>query len=197
MFLLGPTLPPPTPDGSIVPEGMVHGRFQPFHLGHLEYVLEAARCCQQLIVGLTNPDPLRTRFEADDPYRSDPAANPFPYHVRCLMVQRSLVEAGVDAGRFTIVPFPIHDSHLWAHYVPTGVTHFLRVLSPWGVTKVRQLKAAGYPVVDLAREGINTISGTEVRRRWRGGDDWRALVPDAVAEIMVMIPVSGLVHRVR
>ena len=74
---------------------------------------------------------------------------------------------------------------------------FLRVLSPWGVTKVRRLRAAGYPVVDLAREGINTVSGTEVRSRWREGDDWRTLIPEAVAEIMVTIPVTGLVHGVR
>jgi cytidyltransferase-like protein len=35
----------------------VHGRFQPFHYGHLEYTLAALACCDHRIIGITNPDP--------------------------------------------------------------------------------------------------------------------------------------------
>ena len=81
------------------------------------------------------------------------------------MVQVSLVEAEVDPGRFTIVPFPIHNPHLWAHYVPAGVTHFLRVLSPWGVTKVRRLRAGS-----RARSGISRVPGSRVGPNAGGRD---------------------------
>ena len=39
----------------IVRQGMIHGRFQPFHKGHLEYMRGAAECCDELFVGITNP----------------------------------------------------------------------------------------------------------------------------------------------
>jgi nicotinamide mononucleotide adenylyltransferase len=32
--------------------GVVHGRFQPFHNGHLEYVLSAKQKCDFLYVGI-------------------------------------------------------------------------------------------------------------------------------------------------
>ncbi len=33
--------------------GMIHGRFQPFHNGHLEYLLAALERCETLIIGIT------------------------------------------------------------------------------------------------------------------------------------------------
>jgi len=36
--------------------GMIHGRFQPFHTGHLEYLVAAAGRCRRLAVGITNPE---------------------------------------------------------------------------------------------------------------------------------------------
>jgi nicotinamide-nucleotide adenylyltransferase len=46
---------------------MVHGRFQPFHSGHLQYALAALQRCAHLIVGITNPDPSAIVQEQTDP----------------------------------------------------------------------------------------------------------------------------------
>jgi len=46
---------------------MIHGRFQPFHNGHLEYLRGAASRCDEIFVGITNPDPERIRPEPADP----------------------------------------------------------------------------------------------------------------------------------
>ncbi len=35
--------------------GVVHGRFQPFHLDHLKYALAGLTHCDYLFVGITNP----------------------------------------------------------------------------------------------------------------------------------------------
>ena len=59
--------------------GVIHGRFQVFHLDHLAYLLAGASRCEKLIVGITNPDPNLTRPEATDPQRSAPEANPLTY----------------------------------------------------------------------------------------------------------------------
>ena len=46
--------------------GMIHGRFQPFHLGHLEYLKGAAERSDEVFVGITNPDPAHVKPEASD-----------------------------------------------------------------------------------------------------------------------------------
>ncbi len=162
--------------------GMVHGRFQPFHLGHLEYARMAAERCERLLVGITNPDPSHIRPEAADAHRSDPQANPFPYHLRYRMVRAALEDAGIQPA--AIVPFPIHEPQLWPHYVPTGTTQFLRVFSDWGQEKRRRLEAAGYQVVVLDAAAGKSVSGARVRRLLATGGAWADLVPPAVAALV-------------
>ena len=43
---------------------MIHGRFQPFHNGHLAYLCGAAARCDELFVGITNPDVRRAAIQA-------------------------------------------------------------------------------------------------------------------------------------
>lgn len=162
---------------------MVHGRFQPFHSGHLEYALEAAVRCSELVVGITNPEPEEVPPESMSPHRHLPEANPFSYWERLLMVRAALGAAGIDLTRVSIVPFPLHAPSRWPHYVPPGVTHFIRVFSAWEEAKAERLRTAGYLVVELAVEGKD-ISGTEVRRRLAAGADWRSLLPGAVTELI-------------
>ena len=65
---------------------MIHGRFQPFHNGHLEYLRGAAERSDEVWIGITNPDPERIKPEASDPLRHLPESNPFSYVERLLMV---------------------------------------------------------------------------------------------------------------
>lgn len=162
--------------------GMVHGRFQPFHLGHLEYVQMAARRCQQLYVGITNPDPTHVRTETTDPHRSAPEANPYPYHLRYRMVREALGDAGIEPA--AIVPFPIHEPALWPHYVPAGTVHLIRLHSAWGAEKHRRLQAAGFAVEVLPAPAGKTISGEQVRKRRAAGESWTELVPVPVARVL-------------
>jgi nicotinamide-nucleotide adenylyltransferase len=162
---------------------MIHGRFQPFHNGHLAYLLGAGARCEALYVGITNPDPTHVAVEEADPDRSSPQANPFPYHLRQAMVCEAAAEAGVECHRLAVVPFPIHQPELWSCYVPPHAVQYLRLFSPWGETKRARLEAAGYRVEVL--EGRKEVSGTEVRRRLREGGAWEELVPPAVARLVV------------
>ena len=38
------------------PIGVIHGRFQMLHHGHMEYLLAGKKRCQRLIIGISNPD---------------------------------------------------------------------------------------------------------------------------------------------
>ena len=163
--------------------GMVHGRFQPFHAGHLEYALQASTRCRELLVGITNPEPGEVPRESTSPHRHLPEANPYTYLERLLMVRAALGAAGIDLARVAIVPFPIHDPSRWHHYAPLGVTHFIRVFSDWEAEKAARLRAAGSAGVELPA-GAKEVSGSEDRRRLAEAGDWRGLLPAGVAELI-------------
>ena len=164
--------------------GMIHGRFQPFHNGHLEYMRGAAERSDELWVGITNPDPARILPEASDPARHLPESNPYTYDERLLMVKAAAGDLGLEPERVHVIPFPVNEPELWAAYVPERITQYLRLFSEWGGEKNDRLRAAGYEVVILD-EGIEKqLSGADVRAAMRAGDDWEPLVPPGVARVL-------------
>jgi nicotinamide-nucleotide adenylyltransferase/phosphinothricin biosynthesis protein PhpF len=162
---------------------MVHGRYQPFHLGHLACLEAAAARCRRLVVGITSPDRSHLRPEPADPARHLTESNPFTYLERLLMVTGAVRERGL-ATPVSVVPFPISEPALWPDYVPPGAVHFLRLYSPWGSEKAARLRAAGHEVVVLDQGGAKDVSGAEVRSLLRTGGDWRARVPPASAAVI-------------
>jgi nicotinamide-nucleotide adenylyltransferase len=167
-----------------VRRGMIHGRFQPFHLGHLEYLRGAAERCDELFVGITNPDPTRIRHEPSDPARHLPESNPWTYAERLLMVKAAARDLGLGLERVHVIPFPVNEPDLWPAYVPEDVTQFLRLFSDWGGTKLDRMRAAGYEVVVLDEGAEKEVSGADVREALREGGDWETLVPPGVARVI-------------
>ena len=161
--------------------GMIHGRFQPFHNGHLEYLRGAAERSDEIFVGITNPDPTRIKEEPSDPLRHLPESNPFSYVERLLMVTAVAEDEGIRAH---VIPFPVNEPELWAAYVPQGVTQYLRLFSDWGGTKLERMRDAGYEVVILDEGASKEISGAEVRAAMREGGAWQELVPPGVARVI-------------
>jgi nicotinamide-nucleotide adenylyltransferase len=164
--------------------GMIHGRFQPFHNGHLEYLAGAAQRSDELFVGITNPDPWRIKEEPSDPLRHLPESNPWSYVDRLLMVKAAAADLGLDPGDVHVIPFPVNEPELWPAYVPAGVVQYLRLFSEWGGTKLDRLREAGYEVVILDEGGEKAVSGAEVREAIRAGGDWESLVPAGVARVI-------------
>lgn len=164
--------------------GMVHGRFQPFHNGHLEYLRGAYERSAEIFVGITNPDPARIKPEQSDPLRHLPESNPWTYSERLLMVKAAVRGAGLDLSRVHVIPFPVNEPELWPAYVPEGVTQYIRLFSAWGGTKLDRFREAGYEVVVLDHGVQKEISGAEVREALREEGDWEALVPAGVARVI-------------
>ncbi len=160
---------------------MIHGRFQPFHLGHLEYLHGAAARCDEVWIGITNPDPARVKEEPSDPLRHLPESNPYTYAERLLMVKAVAADERIDVH---VIPFPVNEPELWDAYVPRDVTQFIRLFSQWGGTKIDRLRDAGYEVVVLDEGLEKEISGADVRVAMREGGDWRSLVPAGVARVL-------------
>src|SRR4051794_21753162 len=89
---------------------VMHGRFQPFHLGHLSYAVEAAADCDLLVVGLTALARKRDTAAAQvAPHRVDDASNPLDFAERAYVVRAALVAEERVACPVVTVPFPIDD----------------------------------------------------------------------------------------
>jgi nicotinamide-nucleotide adenylyltransferase len=174
--------------------GMVHGRFQPFHCGHLEYTLAALRRCEHLFIGITNADPSLILPEEADPERHKPEANVFTFFERQWMIRATLVDVGVDLSRISVVPFPIHHPERWRFYCPLEATQFIRLFSAWGKEKLRRFQETGWSVAVLGNGASKEVSGSEVRRRLIEGQGWEELVPHGVASVLREI---GAVERLR
>jgi cytidyltransferase-like protein len=166
---------------------MIHGRFQPFHNGHLEYLRGAAERSEEVFVGITNPDPARIRPEPSDPVRHLPESNPWSYAERMLMVKAAAIDIGLDLARVHPIPFPVNEPERWPAYVPAGVTQYIRLFSDWGGTKLDRLREAGYDVVVLDEGSDKDVSGVEVRAALRDGGRWEDLVPPGVARVITSL----------
>lgn len=171
----------------VVHSGMIHGRFQPFHKGHLDYLKAGLSRCRRLIVGITNPEPRTIVEVASNGHRHRAAANPYTFYLRVRMIQESVLRCPECADRFadvTIVPFPIHTPEVWEHYIAgQDVVQFMRLLDPWDYDKQTTFERHGFRVeIDNA---TRLYSGTEVRADLiGGGSTWRSKVPDGTRHVL-------------
>ncbi len=173
--------------------GVIHGRFQVLHNDHLAYLLAGMALCRHLVVGITNPDPILTREESADPKRSSPAANPLTYFERYVMVRAVLEEAGIEASRFSVVPFPINRPELYRYYVPLDALFFLSIYDDWGRRKLEYLTSLGLAThvlrdVPARQKGL---SATDIRRRMAMNEPWEEMVPPAVVDLMKKWDIPG------
>ena len=175
------------------PIGVIHGRFQMLHHGHMEYLLAGKKRCQRLIIGISNPDEGCTAFSAACPHRSEKDANPFSFFERYEMIRLAMLEAGVKREEFEIVPFPVNRPELLLQYVPQSAKFYVTVYDDWGREKLRMLQNLGCEteVMWERTDAERFTSGTEVRRRMAEGENWRELVPESVYRFITDHDLEG------
>ncbi|HVL86475.1 MAG TPA: nicotinamide-nucleotide adenylyltransferase [Candidatus Thermoplasmatota archaeon] len=156
------------------------GRFQPFHLGHLEVVRAIASDFEVVIVGIGS---------AQESHTPD---NPFTAGERHLMIQASLDAAGIR--NYVVVPIvDVGRNALWVSHVAALVPPFEVFFSNNALPR-RLFAEAGYQVQEAPFYERARYSGTLVRERMLGGGPWRELVPKEV--VAVVEEVRGL-DRIR
>jgi cytidyltransferase-like protein len=162
--------------------GVIHGRFQPLHLGHMEYLLAGKSRCNFLWIGITNSDPEMTAVHPTNPKRSLPSSNPFTYYERLIMIRESLIEAGIPSHEFEIVPFPINYPERLKYYVPLDARFFVTIYDEWGRVKVDILHSLGLDIEIMWERSMKDrlTTGTEIRNLIEIGGDWQHLVPSSV-----------------
>lgn len=162
----------------------VTGRFQPFHVGHLELIRRACAQCDALIIGITNPDPGSWREHDDSAHRHRPEANPFTYWQRHAMIATSLTaardEGWLPSGGWTIVPFPLDRPDVWFDYIPRNAVQFVRAFSAWERSKADALHEGGYEVVVWDGTPESAVRASAIRAAWARGEEEVDLLPEVI-----------------
>lgn len=176
--------------------GVIHGRFQMLHLGHMEYLLAGKERCEYLIIGITNPDSHLTKHSDANPHRSTTLANPLTYFERFQMISATMAEAGVKREEFDIVPFPINYPELVFNYAPRTAKYYMTIYDEWSKEKQAALQQLGCDIeVMWTRTNAEKVtSGSEVRDCIIHDRPWEHLVPKAVFDYVIQ---NGIDERIR
>ena len=151
--------------------GLLIGRFQPFHLGHLEALRFALSKTDRLWVGLGSSN--RPRQES----------NPFSAEERRQMILSSVDDR--TAARIKICPIPDVDDHKkWMALIDEIVPKFDAVFTNDDLTKhmysMRSTDVIPIPLVNRA-----DLSGINIRHLIAGGQKWEHLVPDGTRRFLI------------
>lgn len=180
----------------MVKTGVIHGRFQGLHNGHMEYLLEAKKRCDFLVIGITNflGNAVDSEISRIDDHRLSEEGNPFSFYERMEMISGAMLEAGVPKEKFTIVPFPIENPEQIKNFVPRDAVFFMTIYDEWGKEKKKRLQELGFDVEVMweRTENQKPISGSLVRERIKNGSEWKSLVPPFVYNYITekIIPYS-------
>lgn len=163
--------------------GLVYGRFQVLHYGHMDYILETLKKTEHLIIGICNPESELTKFTEICPHRSRPSANPLTYFERMECIKGALLEANVPLYKFDIVPFSINYPEKIFNYVPKNVKCFIPIFEPWGAENVRVFKEELGLDVEVIIDGTlddKRDNASNVRNLIYTEKDWSKNVPNFV-----------------
>jgi nicotinamide-nucleotide adenylyltransferase len=162
--------------------GLYVGRFQPFHMGHLDAIKNVLAEVEEIIIVIGSAQ-----------YSHTPT-NPFTAGERLVMSRQALEEEGIDSGRVWVVPVPdVHLHMMWVSAVEGYTPKFHIVYSNEPLTR-RLFMEAGYKVKGLPFFERQFFSSTLVREKMLNGDNWQTLVPKSVADFIE--EVDG-VNRIR
>ncbi|MGB9841357.1 MAG: nicotinamide-nucleotide adenylyltransferase [Candidatus Bathyarchaeales archaeon] len=163
----------------MVNRGLYVGRFQPFHLGHLEAAKEVLKEVDELVIVIGSAQ------------YSHNLSNPFTAGERLVMIRRALQEANVDLSRVWIVPVPdVHLHMLWVSALEGYTPRFNVVYSNEPLTR-RLFIEAGYKVKSIRFFQRNLYTSTIVREKMLKGENWTTMVPKSVAEFINEIDGVG------
>ena len=167
-----------------VPFGCVHGRFQPPHKGHLNYILAAKERCEILYIGITQPDNESLSDCPDDPHRSDRENNPLSFMERQESLKRMLAGSNLYERRdFVIIPYDIDSPELLKRYIHPTWMQYTTLIDDWNIKKNQKLKKLGYETTSLAnKREDDRISGTAIRSLARSDDiSYRQMITEEMA----------------
>lgn len=152
-------------------DGLLIGRFQPFHFGHLEALRFALSKVDRLWLGIgsSNKPP-----EKENPFSSDE---------RKEMILLSIDES--MKNKITIYPIPDLDNHLrWIEKIDTIVPKFDIIFSNDKLTQHLYSKRS-ITIMSIPFLNRDRLSGTNIRNLIKSDQKWDDLVPDGTRNFLI------------
>ncbi len=152
------------------------GRFQPFHIGHLNSVKEILENHDEIIIAI-----------AAAQYSYEPN-NPFTAGERAWMIHETLKDEKIDLSRVYVLAIPdINDNLLWPHHVEKNVPPFSIVYSNNSFTLLL-FEDAGFKTAKHLQFKMDLYNATRIRELIaKNSQEWKNLVPKKVVEIIERI----------
>ena len=155
--------------------GLMMGRFQPFHLGHLDLVNQILKECEEVIILVTSAQ--FNYLEKD----------PFTAGERIEMIHNSLKSSDIDLNRCIILSLENQfNIATWSSYLKSMLPHFDRVYSGNDYVKML-LNDSNIEVIKPVFLERQNYSGTKIRSMIVAGESWQNLVPEAVSDFIQKI----------
>lgn len=150
--------------------GLFVGRFQPFHLGHLDAVKQAFEKEKYLLIVIGS---------AEDDFT---LTEPFTAGERYQMIEASLLSL-MTRNHFAIVPIRnIHHYGLWVSHVESLLPPFGTVYTGSPLVRRLFLESQKYKVATIKKR--LPITATDIRKRMIEGKKWGHLVPKPCIELL-------------
>jgi nicotinamide-nucleotide adenylyltransferase len=155
--------------------GLYVGRFQPFHIGHLDAIKEVLKEVDELVIVIGSAQ------------YSHNCNNPFTAGERLVMVREALKEDGVDSSKVWIVPVPdVHLHMLWVSAVEGYTPKFNVLYSNEPLTR-RLFMEAGYQVKSIPLFERKLYMSTLIREKMVKDESWSECVPKSTADFIKKI----------
>ena len=152
--------------------GVLIGRFQPFHLGHLSAVKFALSKVDSLFIVIGSAE------------KSHQIQNPFTAGERSRMIKDSLDESRINCHRWLTIPVPDGKTHsIWIRTIKDLVPRFEKVFTNDRLTKLL-FDEQKFEVIEAPYLDRSQYSGTEIRMKMIKDGEWKNFVTKSVANII-------------
>ena len=150
-------------------KGLILGRFQPFHLGHLNVVQEVMKEGLLPVIGIGSSEEGNT------------LNNPFTSQERIAMIKLILDELGTE---YEICEIPdINDNDKYVSHLETFIPEFDYIYSGNALVQ-RLFREAGHNVVIPEFVNREDWEGSSIRQAMMEGDEWEKAVPHQIVNII-------------
>jgi len=162
--------------------GLLIGRFQPFHKGHLAAINFGLSQVENLWIGIGSSN------------KNKEKRNPFSADERKKMILSSLDKSALNRIQVFYIP-DINDHEKWTHHVDSIVPKYDIVFSNDDFT-TKLYQKRGIKVIQVPLLQRDVISGTNIRQMIAMGKNWMELVPEGTKKILLEIDAERLLSKI-
>jgi nicotinamide-nucleotide adenylyltransferase len=162
--------------------GLLIGRFQPFHTGHLKAVEFGLSQVKNLWIGIGSSN------------KSYEKRNPFTADERKEMILSSLDSKRLERVKLFFIP-DTGDHEKWTYHVDSIVPPYDVVFSNDEFT-ITLYKKRGKSVIEVPLSKRDMISGTNIREMIISGKDWSGLVPEGTKKMLLKIDAKSRLSKI-